>query len=155
MDAFAVLPFARSTVSAADMRRQGRLERWEAIAKSAAMQSGRTAIPEVALLEGVDDLEPMLQGATAVLVFWEEAPAESRIAEVLWGALAADFCPAADARIVTVVGPEGGLEASEVQRIIGMSRHGFAVTMGDSILRTETAGVIAPALVLYELRRGR
>ena len=155
VDAFAIVQFARSTVDAADMRKQGRIGRWESIAKSAAMQSGRMDIPEVTLLDTIGDLESFLRGSTAVLVFWEEAPSDSRISDAVWKALEADFCPVADARIAVIVGPEGGLERAEVERLLGMSRHGFAVTLGNSILRTETAGVVAPALVLYELRRGR
>ena len=151
VDAIAVVPFARSQTSADDARRAGRPARWDAIAKSAAMQSGRMCIPEVALLDAPGDLDGWLQGATAVLVFWEEAPQDARLGDAIREALAADLCPAADARILVVVGPEGGLTAEEVDRLVHGSRHGFAVTLGNTILRTETAGIVAPALVRYEL----
>lgn len=50
---------------------------------------------------------------------------------------------------VTVgVGPEGGLTAEEVTTA-GLP----AVSLGSTILRTETAGVVAPALVLHRLGR--
>ena len=54
-----------------------------------------------------------------------------------------------DARIAVVVGPEGGLSAEEVDTLTEGSR-AWPVTLGPSILRTETAGVVAPALVMYE-----
>jgi 16S rRNA (uracil1498-N3)-methyltransferase len=50
---------------------------------------------------------------------------------------------------VTVgVGPEGGLTAREVT-MTGLP----AVSLGDTVLRTETASVVAPALVLHRLSR--
>ena len=54
-----------------------------------------------------------------------------------------------DARIAVVVGPEGGLSAGEVGELTSGPRS-WPVTLGPTILRTETAGVVAPALVLYE-----
>ncbi|MBR3257652.1 MAG: 16S rRNA (uracil(1498)-N(3))-methyltransferase, partial [Eggerthellaceae bacterium] len=68
-------------------------------------------------------------------------------------ALEAEFCPAADARVAIVIGPEGCLEAAEVERIQTMTKHPAVVTLGNTILRTETAGVVAPALVIHELNR--
>ena len=50
-----------------------------------------------------------------------------------------------------VVGPEGGLSSSEVDRLLALNPRSALVSLGSSILRTETAGVVAPALVLYEL----
>ena len=94
-----------------------------------------------------------LAGATCALIFWEEAPADADFAEPLAHALAVEFCPAEDARVAIIIGPEGGLEAAEVQRISAMTPHPAVVTLGNTILRTETAGVVAPALVLHELRR--
>ena len=58
---------------------------------------------------------------------------------------------AADARIAVVVGPEGGLAEEEVRCFLGCNARARLVTLGPSILRTETAGIVAPALVLYEL----
>jgi 16S rRNA (uracil1498-N3)-methyltransferase len=49
-----------------------------------------------------------------------------------------------------VVGPEGGLEAAEVEAL--ETRAGARrVSLGENILRTETAAVVAVALVTYEL----
>ena len=50
-----------------------------------------------------------------------------------------------------VVGPEGGLSAREVEQFQAVCPRTYPVTLGPSILRTETAGIVAPALVLYEL----
>ena len=51
--------------------------------------------------------------------------------------------------IAVFIGPEGGLEQDEVDLL---SRNGAKVAgLGPRILRTETAGPAASALILYEL----
>lgn len=70
-------------------------------------------------------------------VFWEEATQPLRAVAFADGA-----------KQVTVgVGPEGGLTAEEV------TTAGLRVSLGMTILQTETAGVVAPALVLHRLGR--
>ena len=140
-------------VSFDDRHGESRLARWETIAKSAAMQSGRLTIPEVELAPNISVIERYITGANCVLVFWEEAPLDADFAEALEMELARQHCPAQDARVCIVIGPEGGLEPAEVEHLRSLSNHVHTVTLGPSILRTETAGVVAPALVLYALRR--
>lgn len=150
----AIVPLAceRSIVKLDAKKAASRTARWRAIAKSAAMQAGLTAIPEVSEPKAVREAAEALAGATAVLVFWEEAPLSAKIAPALASALAACSCAdPADARVAVVVGPEGGLSAAEVAAFEASNERTSAVTLGPSILRTETAGIVAPALVLYEL----
>lgn len=150
VSAFVPLTCSRSVVKLDAKKAAARTQRWQAIAHSAAMQAGRAFVPEVSEPVSVAQAAQMFAEATAVLVCWEECPATSTIA----GALAAAFeqCGVRDmrdARIVVVVGPEGGLSADEVAKLTEGGR-AWPVTLGPSILRTETAGVVAPALVLYE-----
>jgi 16S rRNA (uracil1498-N3)-methyltransferase len=51
--------------------------------------------------------------------------------------------------IAILIGPEGGFEESEAARLTGVGA--ISVTVGDTILRTETAGPAALAMLLYEL----
>lgn len=148
-----IVPVAceRSVVRLDARKAAARVERWRAIAKSAAMQSGRADVPEVADVCAPADAAALLSGATAVLVCWEEAPLFSTIAHALHAGLEQSVTLAADARVAVVVGPEGGLTRSEVDAFLQANRRAVAVSLGPSILRTETAGVVAPALVLYEL----
>lgn len=147
---FIPLSCSRSIVKLDAKKAKARTERWRAIAKSAAMQSGRTMVPEVSEPMTVAQAAEALKGATAVLVCWEECPATSTIAEALEKGFAqCDVSDPRDARIAVVVGPEGGLSAAEVEAFTA-APCAWPVTLGSSILRTETAGVVAPALVIYE-----
>lgn len=149
--AFVPLACERSVVRLDAKKAASKAARWQAIAKSAAMQSGQPRIPEVAEPVGVRAAAEMMTGATCVLVCWEEAPETARLSEAVQGALAATGTPAADARVAVVVGPEGGLTEDEVQALLACNPQARLVTLGSSILRTETAGIVAPALALYEL----
>jgi 16S rRNA (uracil1498-N3)-methyltransferase len=82
-----------------------------------------------------------LAGFDQVVVFWEEEH-DRLLSEVLQ--------PEA-ARIALVVGPEGGLSEGEIADLKALGA-GVA-SMGEYILRTETAGPIAVALTLYEYAR--
>lgn len=48
-----------------------------------------------------------------------------------------------------VIGPEGGLERSEVAALTAAGGH--CLSLGPRVLRTETAGMAALAMILYEL----
>ncbi|MCI2241922.1 RsmE family RNA methyltransferase [Adlercreutzia faecimuris] len=148
---FLPLSCARSVVKLDERKAASRVERWRAVARSAAMQSGQPRVPEVCAPATVAEAAAALAGATAVLVCWEEAPSTARLADALRGALADARMPAADARVAVVVGPEGGLAPDEVEALLACNPRASLVSLGPSILRTETAGVVAPALVLYEL----
>ena len=91
-----------------------------------------------------------LAEATAVLICWE-APQTASLAQAIERGLSECSCPRGDARIAIVVGPEGGLTEREVGFFLDANPRASLVSMGSSILRTETAGVVAPALTLYEL----
>ena len=148
---FLPLSCDRSVLRVDAKKAAAKTARWRAIAKSAAMQSGQHAVPEVAEPMKLAEACAALAGATAVLVCWEEAPGTARLADALHDALARTCTPAADARVAVVVGPEGGLTAREVDALLACNPNAALVTLGPSILRTETAGIVAPALALYEL----
>ena len=56
-----------------------------------------------------------------------------------------------DNRVALIIGPEGGLSVNEVEAFKALGEHVKVVTLGDLILRTETAGTVATALCMYEL----
>lgn len=126
---------ARTQVRLDGVRADRAHRRWEAVARAAAQQCRRVRLPTVSPVT-TWTAAFATDGADGV-VFWEEATSPLRAV------------PVDGWRAVTVaVGPEGGLTADEVAAT-GLP----AVSLGPTILRTETAGVVAPALVLH--RTGR
>jgi 16S rRNA (uracil1498-N3)-methyltransferase len=124
-------------------------ERWERIIHEAAEQSGRAFLPQLLpaqLFQQAIQLGslPSIAGASAPLrlMLWEEEQKAS-----LSGALA-DCNFASGARIQILVGPEGGFTEEEVRlaRNYGIR----TITLGPRILRAETAGVVAAAIILHE-----
>lgn len=147
------LPMAcrRSVVKLDGRKAAAKTKRWRSVAKSAAMQSGQDRIAQVCEPMTLEEACAQLSGATAVLVCWEEASAACSIGRAIHDALDGLLLPPEDARIAVVIGPEGGLEEGEVERLLACNPRSCLVSLGSSILRTETAGVVAAALALYEL----
>ena len=132
-----VIPLlSERTVAHPDVRQPlPRLLRWRRIAKEAAKQSGRAVIPEVRSPVALDDwlAEPRPPGLLFCVWEAERTP--------LTAVLPKDPPPSA----TVVVGPEGGLDASEVERL--RMRGALVAGLGPRILRTETAGPIVLALL--------
>jgi 16S rRNA (uracil1498-N3)-methyltransferase len=106
------------------------LSRWSATAREAAKQSRRAWVPEVSGPVTTEALCEQLRDAALAVVLHENAT------EVL----AAQSLPGAG-DVVLVVGPEGGLTGEEIETF---ARAGARVSrLGDTVLRTSTAGVAA------------
>jgi 16S rRNA (uracil1498-N3)-methyltransferase len=128
---------------------QKRHERWQRIALQAAEQSRRTALPEIAAPVNLKDLgsagvSPASRpeaGATVCRVV---------LAESEDGRLLRDALQARSAETILAVGPEGGWTDDELQ---WFRESGWvAASLGDTILRAETAAMVATALALDALR---
>ena len=75
---------------------------------------------------------------------WEEAPAGESVSRVLEKAAATPR-----SSVALVIGPEGGLSSAEVEALESVG--GRPCSLGPTILRTETAGLVALALTLSSL----
>ncbi len=148
---FVPLLCERSVVKLNREKTLDRCRRWKTIAKSAAMQAGRMIIPEVSDPLPVEQACLSLKSATCVLIFWEEADQSCDIHSALQASLSQTHIEPRDAHIGIVIGPEGGLSEDEVKSFSACNPQAHVVTLGNSILRTETAALVAVALVLYEL----
>ena len=49
-----------------------------------------------------------------------------------------------------IIGPEGGFSEKEIAKLSACGMSGQPVTLGKTILRTETAGLAALAMIMYE-----
>ncbi len=130
----------RSVVRLDAAKAAARTERWRRIAAEAAKQSQRADVPAIDAPMDAGAL-PGALGDALVLVCWEDAADAPGI-----GAAIEAAGPAAEGAVAVVVGPEGGLTASEVGVLADAGA--TVVSLGPTVLRTETAGVVALALAL-------
>lgn len=125
----------RTVVRLEPGRSDSRLARWQRVAREAAQQSGRAAVPEIAAPTPLSAWRPEASATGLLVCFWEE---EQRRLD---GILPAGPC----ARATVVVGPEGGLTGDEVRSLAAAG--GLVASLGPRLLRTETAGAVAVALL--------
>lgn len=111
-----------------------RLDRWQRIAIEACKQSGRRRVPEIVLRDRLP--AGAVDGVGLVLDPQQPPETLERLAP-----------PPPEARVFLVVGPEGGLDASEIAPLLESGWHGLG--LGPRVLRAETAGLVAAALLLH------
>ena len=116
-----------------------KLERWQRIAEEAAKQSGRGIIPQVSWAGAyADALNVANQNELALFMY------ETGEREALNAVLEAN----SDVKTAAIVtGPEGGFAPFEADlaRIVGL----HICSMGERILRCETAPVVAVSALMY------
>ncbi|MFY9779305.1 MAG: RsmE family RNA methyltransferase [Candidatus Baltobacteraceae bacterium] len=134
-----IVPFASErTVGEGD--RGGKVERWRRLARSASQQCGRSEIPVVEPPLAWPALVARMREFDRALVPWEVAervPLRERLGPLVEGAKS----------VLVVIGPEGGLSHAEVRA--AEAQGAVPISLGDRILRTETAGLVACAALLY------
>lgn len=145
------IPFfsSRGQVKLDELKAKKRTLRWQKIVQSAAQQSGQIDIPQVYEPRALSCIVPSLSQFDIVLICWEEAKLFQTINMVL-NNFKQNGINLESSSFAVVVGPEGGLSHDEVELLMSHDRAAL-VCLGPSILRTETAGLIAPALLIYEL----
>jgi len=118
---------------------QKKIDRYRRVALEAAKQSRRAMVPEVLPLTKISDVDP--RAFNLFLIAYEEEATLS-----LKAALRQVERPES---VALLIGPEGGLEAAEVDRLT--EKGAVPVSLGKRILRTETAGMAMLAQVQYEV----
>jgi 16S rRNA (uracil1498-N3)-methyltransferase len=116
------------------------LARWRATAREAAKQSRRAWFPSVSELASTADVIALLGEADLAVVLHEDASLP----------LPALRVPDSGS-IVVVVGPEGGISAEELAALGATGTR--PVRLGEEVLRTSTAGVVAAAALLSRTSR--
>ncbi len=124
---------ARSVVRLDEGQAERKLRHWRAIVAGACEQSGRSTLPEVRT--------PLEFGR-----FLATAPREGqRLVLSPAGPASLAGLASAASRVELLIGPEGGLEDGELEAAM---RAGFRpVRLGPRVLRTETAGLVALAVL--------
>jgi 16S rRNA (uracil1498-N3)-methyltransferase len=134
-----IVPFT-SERTVGEGKRDGKLERWRRLARSAAQQCGRRDVPAVDAPLSFQALLERFASYDIALVPWEVAetvPLRERLPALLAGA----------ASVLVAIGPEGGLSHGEA--LAAEAAGAVLVSLGSRILRTETAGLVACSALLY------
>lgn len=118
-------------------------DRWNRIALEACKQSKRSEIPEVCAPIEFEELLSEIKNYDLIVVPYENAEEyglKTLIREI-------------DNKKITsaciIIGPEGGFETNEIEAL--KASGAYIVTLGPRIFRTETAGLVAASILMYEL----
>ncbi len=124
---------ARSVVRLDERQAERKQRHWQAIVAGACEQCGRSTVPE-------------LRAPVELRRFLTDAPREGQRLVLSPGGPASLAGLASTAsRVELLIGPEGGLDDSELE---AAGRAGFSpVRLGPRVLRTETAGIVALAVL--------
>ena len=131
----------RSIVRKPEKITKEKLARFENIIAEASEQSGRGVIP--VLHSPVVMSQALSEMANYDICLVASTKDCSSIKEILRSSSSSPV------RIALFVGPEGGFSDAELE--LFNSRGVQSISLGSRILRTETAGVVASAIILYEL----
>ena len=132
----------RTVVKLDAKKADAKRKRWNAVSESAAKQSKRSLIPEVAPLMTYKEAVKEAAGYDMVLLPYESADGIRKTRELL-----ASVKPGTD--IAVFIGPEGGFEDEEVE--LARENGAEIVTLGKRILRTETAGLCMLSALMLQL----
>ena len=119
-----------------------KIERWNKIAEVAAKQSMRDIIPKVNNIIDINELSKEISKYDLVLAAYEEEK-NNFIKEALQNIKNTNF------NIAVIIGPEGGIEAKEVETLKNSGAK--IISLGNRILRTETAPIVLASIIMYEL----
>jgi 16S rRNA (uracil1498-N3)-methyltransferase len=139
LGAYRFLPFLseRSLVKLDQGKAQKKQERWQKIVKEAAEQSHRGRVPEVELPIAWNELLQRISEAEISWIAYENG------GESLKSAIQS----AEVDEILLIIGPEGGFSEREIAEA---KAHGaIPVSLGNRILRTETAPLMALSCILF------
>lgn len=131
----------RSIVKINELKKeQGKLDRWNLITEEAAKQSKRDYIPKVNGILNFDDMIRLLETEENIIVPYENEDGLT---------IGQGLKKVTGNKIHLIIGPEGGFEEVEIEKLRAIGAK--IVTLGNRILRTETAGFVASTIILYEL----
>ncbi len=120
-----------------------KLDRLQRIALEACKQSKRTIIPQIDEPINFKDMLKDIADIDLIVVPYENAE-NYGIRSLVRNT---DTTKVTD--IALIIGPEGGFDVEEIEALKDINAH--IITLGPRILRTETAGFTAAALLQYEL----
>lgn len=136
-----VVPWAasRCVTRWRDVRGRKALDRWRTTAMAAAKQSRRSRFPQVTEPATTAEVAALLTAAAAGVVLHEEGDAPLTRLD-----------PPVAGDVVVIVGPEGGISPEELTSF--QAAGATAYRLGDTVLRTSTAGTAALVVIQSRTR---
>ena len=126
-----------------DKKLQSKVSRWEKIMLEAAQQCGRNQLPTLVVGETLSQVLTIEADALKLVAY------ENEDGHTIKNALQSVHTNQTITDILICVGPEGGYQEKEINAIIESG--GKSVSLGNTILRAETAAIGSLAMIQYEL----
>lgn len=148
LGAYEIIPteMKRCVVKLDEKRKRTKLARWQAIAESAAKQSKRSIIPKVHEVISYKEALSVAEKLDTVLVPYENeegmAATKKALGEIKSGSTVGIF-----------IGSEGGFEREEIA--LAEEKGMKLISLGERILRTETAAITAVAMCMLTAEFGQ
>lgn len=140
---YEIIPVAmrNCVVKLDDRKAAAKVKRWQTIAESAAKQSKRSIIPNVHEVMTFTDAFQYAKTLDVRLLPYENERGMEHTRQVL-GSLARK------GSLGIFIGPEGGFDKKEIEAV---KQDVELLSLGNRILRTETAGMTTLSMLLYQL----
>ena len=139
VDEIILLQMKRSIVKIEANKVDAKLNRYKKIAKEASEQSHRNSIPEVKLITNLNNIYFNNYDLKILLDEEEAKKIDGRLLSSI------DFININN--VIFVIGPEGGIDDKE--RLYFIEKGFIPVSIGNNILRTETASLAFLAMINY------
>ncbi|MDH7482498.1 MAG: 16S rRNA (uracil(1498)-N(3))-methyltransferase [Armatimonadota bacterium] len=138
---FLIVQAQRSVRRISEDKQNTKLERWRAIVREAAEQSGRTRVPSVEGPFSFENAIIRVKNQGRRFIAWEQ---EKEV--TLWAAVR-NIEKVNE--VAFFIGPEGSFTTEEID--IAKRNGATTVSLGPRILRAETAAIVGSALIIYNL----
>lgn len=122
-----------------ETRQRDKIKRWQRIAMEAAKQCGRDDVPTIAEVMDVDGLVTAYADLPFLIPYERETAPLRDVATYL-----------KTGDVVICIGPEGGFDKDEVDKLCHNLAWCKTVSLGPRILRAETASLAAVSIIMYE-----
>ena len=147
VDEIFVIPLKRNVVKFKENEKDKKKERFKKILESSSKQSRRLDIPKLDILNNREMMNS-LEKEDIVIVLYEQILNETIDMKTMVKTIVDNNYN----NIGVIIGAEGGIDNLEIEEFKKL-KNTKIVTLGNRILRAETAGVALLSILNYELRR--
>jgi len=118
-----------------------KVERWNKISVEASKQCGRSDVVAVTEILSFDEMLKKFSEFDLVLFAYENETVSLKETLTQY---------TEDKKIAIVIGAEGGFDAAEAERVVTSCENVKSVSLGERILRAETASLFLLSVLMYE-----